>query len=65
MILLKIYCNFHLEKVREILKVTTGFTEYQDKLGVLAERIIENEMHGHIVRPQCSCTQKDSEGKND
>ncbi|XP_075212429.1 uncharacterized protein LOC142319262 [Lycorma delicatula] len=35
-------------KAREILKVTTGVSEYNDRIGKLGTHVIENKLHGEI-----------------
>lgn len=41
------YCIF-ADKAREILKVTTGVSEYNDRIGKLGTHVIENKLHGEI-----------------
>ncbi|KAG8314420.1 hypothetical protein J6590_093177 [Homalodisca vitripennis] len=40
-------------KEREILKVTTGVSEYEGRIGALAELILQDELHGTPQDVQC------------
>ncbi|KAL1509056.1 hypothetical protein ABEB36_003857 [Hypothenemus hampei] len=45
------------EKMNEILQVKTGNSEYNHVIGKLGEFIVNEKMHGNIVRPDCGCWQ--------
>ncbi|KAG5868510.1 hypothetical protein JTB14_001728 [Gonioctena quinquepunctata] len=43
------------EKINNILNVKTGDSEYNHTYGKLGGFIVENQMHGKINHPKCSC----------
>lgn len=42
-----------LEQLRKIMKVNTGYSEYQGVIGDLGDIIIEDQMHGEIIHLPC------------
>lgn len=43
---------FTLAKIREILKITTGKSDYGGRVGKLGELIMNQQLHGKITHPE-------------
>ncbi|XP_050300380.1 uncharacterized protein LOC126738932 [Anthonomus grandis grandis] len=45
------------EKINNILQIKTGNSEYNMVIGKLGDFIVNEQMHGKIVHPDCNCLQ--------
>lgn len=51
------------QHIRKILKVRTGDTEYMGEIGAVGAKVIEEELHGHVVHEECKFMTEEEKAK--